>query len=52
LPFIELNGEQVADSQLIIHRLQQHFPHTADQLDDQQQAIARSIERMIEGSTF
>uniref|UniRef100_A0A7I4YAS3 GST C-terminal domain-containing protein n=1 Tax=Haemonchus contortus TaxID=6289 RepID=A0A7I4YAS3_HAECO len=50
LPFIELNGEHIADSQIILHRLKIHFkvkplPSPKDE------AIARTIERTTENHT-
>jgi hypothetical protein len=52
LPFVELNGEHIADSQLIIHKLQKHF-NKMDDVDKQtpeQRALSRSIDRMVECS--
>uniref|UniRef100_A0A7I4YCH3 GST C-terminal domain-containing protein n=1 Tax=Haemonchus contortus TaxID=6289 RepID=A0A7I4YCH3_HAECO len=50
LPFIELNGEHIADSQIILHRLKTHFkvkplPSPKDE------ALARTIERTTENHT-
>uniref|UniRef100_A0A7I4YAY3 GST C-terminal domain-containing protein n=1 Tax=Haemonchus contortus TaxID=6289 RepID=A0A7I4YAY3_HAECO len=50
LPFIELNGEHIADSQIILHRLKIHFkvkplPSPKDE------ALARTIERTTENHT-
>ena len=50
LPFVELNGEHIADSQIIIHRLQKHFGKQ-DSLDTlEKRALSRAIDRMVEGS--
>lgn len=51
LPFIELNGEHIADSQIIINRLKDHFkvkplPSPKDE------AIARAVERMSDNHTL
>ncbi|MFH4981197.1 hypothetical protein AB6A40_007906 [Gnathostoma spinigerum] len=51
LPFIELNGEHIADSQLIISRLQRHFM-IHEGLSGEEKAVGRAIDRMIEGNTF
>uniref|UniRef100_F1LB76 Failed axon connections n=1 Tax=Ascaris suum TaxID=6253 RepID=F1LB76_ASCSU len=51
LPFVELNGEQIADSQLIIARLQKHF-NVDDGLKGAERGAARAVDRMIDGSTF
>lgn len=51
LPFVEFNGEHIADSQIIILRLQKHF-NIDDGLSDEDKGISRAVERMIEGSTF
>ncbi|KAL3116156.1 hypothetical protein niasHT_002280 [Heterodera trifolii] len=48
-PFIELNGEQISDSQIILWRLSDYFK-IEDGLDNEQRAKARAIERLIEGS--
>uniref|UniRef100_A0A915CAR1 GST C-terminal domain-containing protein n=2 Tax=Parascaris univalens TaxID=6257 RepID=A0A915CAR1_PARUN len=51
LPFVELNGEQIADSQLIIARLQKHFS-LDDGLKGTERGAARAVDRMLDGSTF
>nr|CDJ97721.1 Glutathione S-transferase domain containing protein [Haemonchus contortus] len=51
LPFIELNGEHIADSQIIIHRLTEHFK-TKTLLIPRDEAIARTIDRMTDNHTF
>ncbi|GMR35106.1 hypothetical protein PMAYCL1PPCAC_05301, partial [Pristionchus mayeri] len=50
LPFIELNGEHIADSQIILRRLTEHFkikPHP----DEQSAALGHAISRMLENHT-
>jgi len=49
LPFVELNGEHIADSQLILFKLSKHF-NKEDKLPKEKLAIARAVDRMIEGS--
>ena len=34
IPYIELNGEEIPDSNIIIKRLKQHFNVDAGKLDD------------------
>ncbi|KHJ82150.1 hypothetical protein OESDEN_18158, partial [Oesophagostomum dentatum] len=51
LPFVELNGEHIADSQIIINRLSEHFdikplPSPRDE------AVARAVDRMVDIHTF
>ena len=51
VPFIELNGQEIADSQIIQERLKEHFkiPNLPDPKDE---AIARFVERMMDQHTF
>lgn len=51
LPFIEFNGEHIADSQLIIFRLQKYFK-IDDGFTGEDRGVARAVDRMIEGSAF
>ncbi|XGW17130.1 hypothetical protein V3C99_002050 [Haemonchus contortus] len=51
LPFIGLNGEHIADSQIIIKRLKSHFK-VKSLLSPKDEAIARTIERTAENHTL
>ncbi|VDK59909.1 unnamed protein product [Cylicostephanus goldi] len=51
LPFVELNGEHIADSQVIINRITKHF-NIKELTDPKNRAIARAVERMTEIHTF
>ncbi|CAG9534942.1 unnamed protein product [Cercopithifilaria johnstoni] len=50
LPFVELNGEKISCSQLIVEQLQRHF-NLNDQLEKVDIGVARAIDRMIERNT-
>ncbi|CAB3411168.1 unnamed protein product [Caenorhabditis bovis] len=50
LPFIELNGQQISDSQVIIWKLQKHFD-IKDELNGYDRGVARAVERMVDIST-
>ncbi|CCD65046.1 GST_C_6 domain-containing protein [Caenorhabditis elegans] len=50
LPFIELNGQQISDSQVIVWKLQKHFD-LDDKLEGSDRGTARAVERMIDLST-
>ncbi len=50
MPFVELNGEELVDSKLIIRDLEKKF-HKEDleaDLTEEQKGVARSIEQMVE----
>ncbi|GMT21621.1 hypothetical protein PFISCL1PPCAC_12918, partial [Pristionchus fissidentatus] len=51
LPFIELNGEQHADSQIIVKRLTQIFKLKAYP-DEQTAAVGHAIDRLLDNHTF
>ncbi|KHJ79627.1 hypothetical protein OESDEN_20721 [Oesophagostomum dentatum] len=51
LPFVELNGEHIADSQIIINRLSKHFD-VKPLSSPKDEAIARAVDRMVDTHTF
>ncbi|EYC28403.1 hypothetical protein Y032_0007g3208 [Ancylostoma ceylanicum] len=51
LPFIELNGEHIADSQIIINRLIEHF-NVKPLSSPRDEAVARAVDRMADTHTF
>ncbi|KAJ1372154.1 hypothetical protein KIN20_034233 [Parelaphostrongylus tenuis] len=51
LPFVELNGEQIADSQIIVDRLTKYF-NVKPLSSSKNEAIARVIERTADIHTF
>uniref|UniRef100_A0A0R3RY13 GST N-terminal domain-containing protein n=1 Tax=Elaeophora elaphi TaxID=1147741 RepID=A0A0R3RY13_9BILA len=50
-PFVELNGEKISDSEIIVEQLQKHF-NLKDELGEVDIGIARTIDRMIERNTY
>jgi len=52
LPFIELNGKQISDSDITIRELTHTFSKEGleSAMDDRQSGIARAVERMVEDS--
>ncbi|CAJ0598111.1 unnamed protein product [Cylicocyclus nassatus] len=52
VPFVELNGEHIADSQVIIHQLSKHFDVKRHPVLPQDEAIARAVDRMVDTHTF
>lgn len=52
LPFVELNGKQISDSDITIRELTHTFSKEALEsgMDDRQTGVARAVERMIEDS--
>jgi len=49
LPFVELNGDEIADSSIIIRELAQKFEKDLDAgLDKDQKNVAHAITSMIE----
>jgi len=52
LPFVELNGEEVADSDVIIRRLSDHFDQDLDQvLTGEQRSISHAFSVMLDQFT-
>jgi len=51
LPFVELNGRQIADSQMILWDLSEHFK-IGPKMTPEQEGMARVVDRMIEGSIY
>ena len=52
IPYIELNGEQIPDSNVIIKRLAQHFNVKPDEsFNPEQGALGHAVVRMIENHT-
>lgn len=52
MPFIELNGEQIADSELILAKLKGHFGIKEDYLTPEQKAMSRALERLFDNGVF
>jgi hypothetical protein len=51
LPFVEVNGEQLADSQLIIKTLSRKFnKQEEEKLTQTQMGISRAVDRLVECS--
>jgi len=52
IPYIELNGEQIADSNIIIPKLKEHFNVNPDaKLSSEENAIAHAVATMLENHT-
>lgn len=51
IPFIELNGEQIADSNIIIQTLQRRFDKGDNDLTPEQEGVARAFMMMLENQT-
>lgn len=51
IPFIELNGEQIADSNIIIQTLQKKFDRKDEGLSKEEQSVSRAVSMMIENQT-
>lgn len=53
LPFVELNGEEIADSSVIIKELSQQFNKDLDViLDNSQKNVSHAMISMIENHLF
>ncbi|PAA48108.1 hypothetical protein BOX15_Mlig003243g4 [Macrostomum lignano] len=50
IPFVELNGQEYNESNLIIAKLTEHFG-VKDNLTDEQEGLARGLEMMLENQT-
>uniref|UniRef100_A0A1I8AWS5 Thioredoxin-like_fold domain-containing protein n=1 Tax=Steinernema glaseri TaxID=37863 RepID=A0A1I8AWS5_9BILA len=51
LPFVEINGKEIADSQHIIFELEKQF-EVKSELNAEQAGISRTVDRLIDGNTF
>jgi len=51
IPYVELNGEQIPDSNVIIQKLTVHFQVPPEELSAQQVALGHSVIRMVENHT-
>ena len=52
LPFIELNGKEIADSDIIIRELSKHFDKDLDfGLTEEQKTVSHAFESMLNNHT-
>lgn len=52
LPYVEMNGEQIADPELIFMKLKEHFRIKEENLNKEQTAISKMLERSIDKGIY